>query len=191
MTEPTARQESGNGAPTNGAPLSAPDDFVITDAPLPDHSASDDGEEVLSTRSASRTERLIGVAKSRGKTADSAERPKRERKTTPAAPRGGFVKPLTEMYGTIALMLMPFDAQCAMAIMEAAPKAAESLDNLAKSNDAVKRVLITLTQTSAWGAVLAAHAPIILAVTMHHVPAVKNSPLAALMSGQNAEDANA
>lgn len=192
VTATPLQESTETGAPENGAPVVS-GEFVIVDAPMPDHTASEDGDnsplsEELGKRGPSRARALLGAAKSRTKNG-ADERPVKEAKRAPVAPRGGFVKPLTEMYGSIALMLLPFDAECAMAIMEAAPKAAESLDNLAKSNPAVKKVLIALTQTSAWGAVLAAHAPIILAVTIHHVPAVKNSPVAALLrSNQTASN---
>lgn len=188
-TEPLPQQNGGEGAATSPAPspLTTPgaDEFVITDAPLPDHTVTEDVDDALSSRGPERTQRLKALAGERPK---REKRPPRERKPVAAAPRGGFVKPLTEMYGFIALAIMPLDPQCAMAIMEAAPKAAESLDALAKNNDAVKRVLIMLTQTSAWGAVISAHLPIIIAVSVHHVPAIKNSAFGSLMAGVNSGD---
>lgn len=195
MTEPAPLQ-NGAGTLSDSVPAPSADGFVITDAEIPDHTASEDVDEALSATGPERTARLIDAAKSRtSKRAPRAERPKRERKPMPPAPRGGFVAPLTEMYGFIALAIMPFDAECAMAIMQAAPKAAESLNELAKINPGVKRVLIAITQTSAWGAVITAHLPIIIAVTVHHVPAVKNSGIGQLlgkaMISAPAEDASA
>lgn len=187
MTEPAPQQNGGTdeAATPSSVPLS--NEFVITDAELPDHTASE-VDEALSARGPERTQRLKALVGERPK---REARPPREKKAAVSAPRGGFVKPLTEMYGFIALALMPLDAQCAMAIMEAAPKAAESLDALAKNNDAVKRVLIMLTQTSAWGAVISAHLPIIIAVSVHHIPAVKNSAFGSLMASVNSGDTQA
>lgn len=192
MTMPDVT-DSADATPANGV-ASAASEFVITDAPLPDHTASADGDDILSTRSPDRTEALKNIGKrgpGRPRKTDEEKAADKAAKPVPPMPRGGFTKELEELYGTIALMMLPFDAECAMALMEAAPKCAESLDALAKKNPAVRRVLVTLTQTSAWGAVLAAHAPIIIAITVHHVPAVRNSPMGVLLSGKgNAPEAN-
>lgn len=180
MTE-SAPLQDGAGALSDSAPAPSGDGFVITDAEIPDHTASEDVDEALSSRGPNRTEKLKALAGARPKR-ERADRPKRERKPMPPAPRGGFVAPLMEMYGFVALAIMPFDAECAMAIMTAAPKAAESLNELAKVNPGVKRVLIMLTQTSAWGAVITAHLPIIIAVSVHHIPAVRESGMGQLLS---------
>lgn len=184
--EPSPRQdESAADTPSVGVSAAASNEFVITDAPLPDHTLTADDEPELTERSSKRTSRLLDLGKSRpsDKSTPRAERPSKQKKPVVPMPRGGFVEPLMEMYGFIALGLMAVDPQCAMAIMEAAPKAAESLDALAKKNPGVRRVLVMLTQTSAWGAVIAAHMPIIVAISVHHIPAVKNSPMASLLSG--------
>lgn len=98
---------------------------------------------------------------------------KSTRKPTPRAKKGQFVEPLTELYTGIGTMLFPFDPVCAQAVIAAAPKCAESLDDLAYQNDAVRRALISLTTSSAVGVVVFAHMPIIMAVVVHHVPAAK------------------
>jgi len=103
----------------------------------------------------------------------SEPRKPKVRKPAPSMPRGGLRKPLEDLYTGLGMMLMPFDPSCAKVIIEAAPKCAESLDDLAKTNPAVRRILISLVTTSAWGSVIMAHAPIIMAVAMHHVPALK------------------
>lgn len=103
---------------------------------------------------------------------DKADAPKRAatKKRAPTAKHGAFTQPLEQMYGAIGAILFQFDPTCAQAILVAAPKAAQSLDDLAYQNPAVRRVLASLTTTSAVGAVIAAHAPIIMAVWMHHSP---------------------
>ena len=94
-------------------------------------------------------------------------------KPVPPAPRGGLRKPLEDMYTGMGMMLMPFDASCGKVIIDAAPRCAETLDELAKTNPAVRRILISLVTTSALGAVIMAHAPILMAIAMHHVPALR------------------
>lgn len=103
-------------------------------------------------------------------------RPEREKKTRtmPPMPRGGLKPALTQMYTGIGMAVMPFDPACGRVIIENAETCAASLDELAKTNPAVRRVLISLVTTSAWGAVIMAHAPILMAVAMHHVPALRD-----------------
>lgn len=83
--------------------------------------------------------------------------------------KGQFIEPLTELYGFIGFGLMPLDPTCAMAIMQAAPKCAEAWDDLAYKNQAVRRVLHSITQASIIGQLAAAHMPIFLAILSHHV----------------------
>ena len=71
------------------------------------------------------------------------------------------------------MSVMPFDPSCGRIIIENSEKCADALDDLAKTNSAVRYFLITLFTTSAWGAVVMAHAPIVMAIAMHHVPALK------------------
>lgn len=92
------------------------------------------------------------------------------KKRAPAAKHGAFTEPLTEMYAAVGMILFQFDPTCARAILEAGPKAAQSLDDLAYQNPAVRRALTSLTTTSAIGMVIAAHAPILMAIYMHHSP---------------------
>lgn len=88
-------------------------------------------------------------------------------------PRGGLRQPLANLYTGIGMSVMPFDPACGRTIIENSDKCAETLDELAKTNTAVRNFLIGLCTTSAWGAVLMAHAPIVMAIAMHHVPALK------------------
>lgn len=191
MTEPTAPQVSADGAPANGAPSAATDEFVITDAPLPDHSLSGDDEELLTSRSADRTERLKALAT--GKRGPG--RPRKESTSRPtdkapkrvaAMPRGGFTKQLEQLYVGIGMAVLFRDPECGTAIIEAAPKCAETLNALAEKNPAVRRILLAITQSSAIGAVVIAHAPILWALAKHHVPAVKDSGVVGLIDSLTA-----
>ena len=106
-----------------------------------------------------------------GKKETRTRAPKVER--AKALPRGGLRQPLATLYTGIGMSVMPFDPSCGRTIIENADKCAEALDELAKTNTAVRNFLIGLCTTSAWGAVLMAHAPIVMAIAMHHVPALK------------------
>ena len=118
-------------------------------------------------------------------------------KPMPKAPQGGLRRPLEDMYTGLGMMMMPFDAHCGKIVIDAAPRCAETLDELAKTNPAVRRILISLVTTSALGAVIMAHAPILMAIAMHHVPALREkqekmvSEFAEMMANGFAVDPNA
>ncbi len=106
------------------------------------------------------------------------EKAKRERKVkppkvVPPKPRpGSLKKPLQDMYGTIGMTVALFDPVCGQAILANAEACAIALENMARENEAVRRVIMSLVQTSIWGQLIAAHMPILLAIAMHHVPAL-------------------
>ncbi len=93
-------------------------------------------------------------------------------KVKPTIPnrQGQFVKPLTELYGLFAMGLAPFDQTCAMAIAQSAESCAKAWDDLAHKNEAIRRLLWSVIQTSDWGKVGLAHVPIMIAVMQHHMP---------------------
>lgn len=94
-------------------------------------------------------------------------------KPVPTMPRGGLRASLENFYTGIGIAVMPFDPHCANVIIENAEQCAKTMDELAKTNPAVRRVLLKLIATSALGAVMTAHAPIVMAIMMHHVPALR------------------
>lgn len=100
----------------------------------------------------------------------------RQRKTPSVKPmpKGGLKPALAQLYAGIGMSVMPFDASCGRVIIENADSCAQSLDDLAKTNPALRNLLISLVTTSAYGAVIMAHAPIIMAIAMHHVPALRD-----------------
>lgn len=102
------------------------------------------------------------------------KRDTKARKPAPRAKKGMFVDPLTQLYVGIGMTLLPVDPVCANAVIKSAENCAKSLDELAYQNEAVRRALMALTQTSAVGGVIIAHMPILMAVMMHHVPAAQN-----------------
>lgn len=90
------------------------------------------------------------------------------------APRAtALEKKLEKFYGGIGLAVYGFDQQCGTVIIANATNMAASLDVLAKQNPEVRKVLERLMETSAYGLVLAAHAPVIFAIASHHVPRVR------------------
>jgi len=108
---------------------------------------------------------------------DKPRKPPRDKKPLPPKPRPGqLTKPLSEFYGAIGLMIVPFDEPCGTAIIANAENCARALENLARENEAARRVIMALIQTSALGGVIAAHIPLAMAVAAHHVPALRNNP---------------
>lgn len=150
-----------------------PANLTVVDSPAPDGPADDPVPNHTASRD-KRTPRSLFRA-----VGDKADTPPRKQRVTAkkAVPRrkGMFIQPLTQMYTTVGILLMPFDPVCSNAVLANAENCAKALDDLAYNNDAMRRVLYGLIQTSQWGLVIAAHAPILFAVAMHHVPAMQRS----------------
>lgn len=100
-------------------------------------------------------------------------KPPLRKATVPRSKPGQFVEPLTKIYAGIGLALMPFDQVCAVQVANSATTCAEAWDELAQKNDAVRKMLYAITETSAWGGVMIAHFPILMAVAGHHMPGIK------------------
>lgn len=144
----------------------APSGDPITPSPsvTPASAESDGGEKAA--RPAARPPFLRG---SRAKTPPKpAAKPKADKTPRVAKDDATLKKSLTELYASVGMVLMPFDQPCGTAVVNSAEPCAEALVKLAAENDAVRRALSAITQTSAWGGVIAAHLPIIMAVTSHH-----------------------
>lgn len=175
---------------TTEAPLD-PSKLVHEDAPINDAvtpspsvtPASTQGDGQASDSAPGRPAGPPFLRRARGKTPPRPAVKKADKQPRPARPSkddAALKKALVELYSSIGLMAMPFDQPCATAVVNSADTCADAMVKLAAENDAVRRALTALTQTSAWGGVLAAHLPIIMAVTSHHFGAAKglNSPLA-------------
>lgn len=145
-------------------------------------------------------ETVLGDSEGRARAFDFIARSNRERnerkekkekeppKKLPPRRKGALVKQLEELYTTVGMAVMAFDQPCGTAIVNSAERCAISLDNLAYENDAVRRILYRILETSAWGGVFAAHSPIIMAIAVHHVPAVR-TVMARLMAKGVGEEA--
>jgi hypothetical protein len=75
---------------------------------------------------------------------------------------------LEALYMLVSVALMPFDEVCATVFANNAEPAAKSAIELSKQNPAVRKFLNGLTQTSAWGGLIAAHSPIFMTISAHH-----------------------
>lgn len=146
--------------------VDAPSGDPITPSPsvTPASTEGDGGEKPA--RPAARPPFLRG---SRAKTPPKpAPKPKADKTPRVAKDDAALKKALMELYSSVGMLLMPFDQPCATSVVNSAEQCADALVKLAAENDAVRRTLNAITQTSAWGGVLAAHLPIIMAVTSHH-----------------------
>lgn len=96
---------------------------------------------------------------------------------------------VTELYTSVGMMVVPFDQNCGMVVVNSADGCADALVKAAEENDALMRALQGLVATSAWGGVIAAHLPIIMAVMAHHVmPAPENAAsFPGMMGGETAQ----
>jgi hypothetical protein len=175
-----------------------PANLTVTSVPVPDHLASGPDETptpelpdgVTPIEEPKRRRRLLGTPAPGSR--DSG--PKRDRKLKdrgplPPIPRNGFAPGIEKMYGGIALAVMPLDMDLAAAIMQIAPDAAKAWDDLARQNEAVRRLLVKMMETTAWGTVIAAHVPLML-LLMNRM--FKNDPRISMLGSvlaQQAEDA--
>lgn len=106
-----------------------------------------------------------------GPKAPRGEKPPKVKSPTPSMPRPGVIsKRLEELYIGLGMVWFPFDPTCAQAVVESAPKCAEAMEQLCKENEAVRRVVLRLIETSTYGKIITAHMPILMAVAVHHMP---------------------
>lgn len=171
MTDPTPEEIPGQQSLDLGA-------LQFSDAPMPNPEASKDfTPDEPPARNASGGFRGFASRSARAGRAKKEPKPKDFPLIVQQIPnrKGQFVQPLTEFYAGIGTAVIMFDPVCGQAILTSATKCAETIDELAYRNEAVRRAVWGLTQTSAWGAVLIAHMPIIMAVVMHHVPAAQQA----------------
>jgi hypothetical protein len=118
----------------------------------------------------------------------------RDEEAPPEYRAGILVKPLTDLYVAVGTMLLPITTPVGTAFVQNAGPCAESLDELARTNPAVRKVLMSLLTTGAWGKVIAAHFPILLAIGVTYSPAVRASlagePLAPSTANDTTETVN-
>lgn len=95
----------------------------------------------------------------------------RSAKATSTAPpfKAGVIQSGVEnTYAGLSFVWSMVDPVCGAAFLECAPAAAEAWEELAKSNPAVRAMLMRVFAGSATAKVIKAHIPLLMAVFMHH-----------------------
>ncbi len=113
-----------------------------------------------------------------GKRAQKAAKPVKPSGPVPTMPRAtnALIRPLEEFYTTVGTFMLPFDQPCGTAVINSAHQCAVSIDNLARENPKVRAAILRMVETSVWGAVIAAHAGIIMTIAQHHGPGSAKAP---------------
>lgn len=86
----------------------------------------------------------------------------------PRPKRGQFVKPLTQTYTSVGIMLMPVDPVCANLFIANAEPVAQAWDQAAYESDAIRVFLTNFLKTSIATRIGMAHVPILLGMFLHH-----------------------
>jgi len=94
--------------------------------------------------------------------------------TLPEYKPGIFVKPLTDAYNTIGMMMLPINQPLGTAFIQNATECAKALDNAAKVDKRFRKYLMRMLGTSAWMPVLIAHMPILTTAAATIIPDVRN-----------------
>jgi hypothetical protein len=142
-----------------GAPFSSLTDAVqnfgpvedvepITPPTIPDHTASRDtlpGEEI-------------------------AKKPSKVPTIPASKVEAQLVKPLTEIYQFIGGMIILFDPYCGTPWVTGAEDRARAVAEIAQRNDAVRKALLFLVESSDAAQLMMLHAPLMMAPLMHHAP---------------------
>lgn len=97
-------------------------------------------------------------------------------------------KELESMYAAIGASIYMFNPRIGATIAQQAKPCAESLDELARTNPAIRKALERMLVTTAWSATIAAHMPIIVAVATEYVPHVRETYEAAFNAQNEAAD---
>lgn len=167
MTSPEWTEPELDLSSLNVVPADAPE-FVV-----PNHRATADPSTVEPERKSVR-DRLMGT---KTKTEPRNVKVPKPRKVVPNRP-GQFIEPLETFYNTMAMVLMPFKPEVSMVIMSPAGPSTEdgvepptvarncavAWDEAAQRSEVVRNFLDSFTTISVAGKLLAAHAPIALAL---------------------------
>lgn len=109
------------------------------------------------------------VAPSKGSAGPQQGRKATKPKTIePPSKPGEFTEDITAFYTMAGMAVAVKDQHCGQVIVQSAPKIGEEWDNLAQANPAVRKALRSLTKATAVGTLVAAHLPIIMAISAHH-----------------------
>lgn len=97
----------------------------------------------------------------------------REAKPVPPMPRGGVATAVAGLYRRVGTFVQPFDPGCGTALIMGADDCGRAWEEVCKRNPQVRRFILALLATGANMELLVAHMPILAAVAIHHVPAVR------------------
>lgn len=128
-------------------------------------------------------------SRSTSKEASSASTPDDSEKVTDYRP-GILVKPLRDLYVTVGTLVLPFNQPVGTAFIQNAEACAKALDNAAKTDKQIRRVLMLLIQGSVWGEIIIVHMPIMMALAVTLVPSVRSNLNAVQSEGDNSETVN-
>jgi hypothetical protein len=81
-----------------------------------------------------------------------------------------LVKPLTEIYQFVGGVIMLFDQYCALPWINGAEERARKVAEIAQRNDAVRKAILFLVESSDATQLAMIHAPLVMAPLMHHAP---------------------
>jgi hypothetical protein len=117
--------------------------------------------------------------------------PERPRRPLPPIPRNGFAPDVEKLYVALSFAVMPFDVETAQKLQEIAEPAGQAWDELARKNDVVRRALVAILETGAWGKVIQAHTPLMaLAFARVNGESVRVSFSASLLAKEAENHAN-
>jgi hypothetical protein len=106
---------------------------------------------------------------------------RRKAAPTPSSPDTGtvtyrpgiLVEPLSKLYTAVGTLIAPFNAPVGTALVQNAEPCAEAWDRAARTDPRIRRMLMMLIGTSTIGELLAVHLPIIMAMGVTMIPAVR------------------
>lgn len=129
----------------------------------------------------------------------------KRRQAIPRWQKGVIANGMTKLYKRTGKIIKALDRDIGIAVIENAEDCGEAWDDLARTNPRVRALLMKLISGGAWGAVLMAHLPILLAIVMKdgirkHIPFMKllenvmsddedgQSEVSKLLGGMSPED---
>jgi hypothetical protein len=152
---------------------------------VPEYKIESSGRDAPDSRPPKTMRERLAALKEGKKPPASRNVKKTAKEPVPNKP-GQFIEPLTDFYNFVALAAMPFDPEVTMVITgpcrapkededpsqvpSVADNCARTLDEAAQRSESLRRVLASFTTASVWGAVIAAHVPILAVVAKNHTP---------------------
>lgn len=112
----------------------------------------------------------------KGTAPKSATRQSKPKTVEPPSKPGEFTEDIAGFYTMLGLGVGMRDQFCGRTIVENAEKIATEWDKLAESNPAVRKALRSMLKVTAVGSLMAAHVPIIMAISAHHGPGFGPKP---------------